>query len=549
MVFSAGRRLYVRAIGEVEATRIQGILDEGTSLNPSPVFSPDGQSIVFWNASDGTLKRVPVAGGQALTIASGAASPAGWTWGTDGIVFADTTGVLRVSADGGTPERLVQVGRDEVAFAPQMLPGGEFVMFSLATSNAQGVRYDTAQIVAQSLVSGERRTLIRNGSDARYLPTGHIVYAVAGTVYGVAFDLATLTVKGEPVPVLPGVRRALTTSGAATQFSVSNNGTLLYMPGPLDPLRQDTTRVPTLIDRAGTRVPLALTPKAYTRPRVSPDGSRLAIGIEEGDGADVWIYELSGTSAIRRLTFGGRSRYPVWSPDGRHVAYQSDRDGRMAIYVQAVDGDGTVERLTDPADGVSHVPDAWSPDGRTLLISEQKSDTYTVMALAVADKRATPVAGVESREPPEAVFSPDGRWVAYGVNKRSGGVPSPDRGIFVQPFPPTGATYQVPKTRLDFHPAWGPSGREIVYVPAALEDALVEVGVQTAGSPTFGSPAPLKVMVPPNITSTRRRGYDVLPDGRFITLLPDENGPAGGKLELRLILNWTDELKRLVPTK
>jgi tricorn protease-like protein len=235
----------------------------------------------------------------------------------------------------------------------------------------------------------------------------------------------------------------------------------------------------------------------------------------------------------------------VWSPDGRRVAFQSNRDGRAAIYLQPTDGGGSAERLTDPGEGVSHVPDAWSPDGRTLLYSERKGDMYTVMALSVADTRAIPVAVVESRVPPEAVFSPDGRWVAYGVSKVGGGLLSPDRGIFVQPFPPTGATYQVPKTRLDYHPAWGPSGRDIFYVPSVLD--LVAVGVQFAGSPSFGAPTPLKSAPGPGLTLENPRGYDVLPDGRFITLLP-ESGPAGGRPELRLILNWFDELKRLVPT-
>ncbi len=545
MLFSAGGRVFVRSIGEVEATPVQGI-PQGL-LDVSPVFSPDGKSVVFRDDSDRTLKRVPVAGGQALTIAQGIAAPLGVTWGPDGLVFADTAGVLRISPDGGTPERLVQVNSNEEAHSPQLLPGGEFVMFTLVANTVQADRFDTAQVVAQSLASGERRTLIRNGSDARYLPTGHIAYAVAGTVYGVAFDLATLTVRGEAVPVVRGVRRAVAYRSAATQFSVSSNGSLLYMPGPADAV--EFGRVPTLVDRAGTRVPLALPPKAYTRPRVSPDGARLAVGIDEGADADVWVYELSGTSAISRLTFGGRSRFPVWSPDGRRVAFQSDRDGRAAIYVQPADGGGTAERLTDPADGVSHVPDAWTSDGRTLLFSERKGDTYTVMALSVADTRAIPVARVESRVPPEAVFSPDGRWVAYGVSKAGGAAQSPDRGIFVQPFPPTGATYQVPKTRLDFHPAWGPSGREIFYVPSIVDDALVAVGVQFAASPSSGAPTPLTGVPEPGITLENPRGYDVLPDGRFITLLPDEGGPAGLRPELRLILNWFDELKRLVPTR
>jgi Tol biopolymer transport system component len=280
---------------------------------------------------------------------------------------------------------------------------------------------------------------------------------------------------------------------------------------------------------------------------VSPDGARLAVGVDEGGDADIWVYELQGTSAIRRLTFGGKSRFPVWSADGRRIAFQSNRDGRPALYVQPADGGGTAARLTDPAAGVSHVPDAWSPDGRTLLYSERKGGTYTVIALSVADTRAIRVADVESRVPPEAVFSPDGRWVAYGASKALGGELSPDRGIFVQPFPPTGATYQVPKTRLDFHPAWGPSGREIFYVPTVADDALVAVGVRFAGSPSFDAATPLTGVPEPGISGDNLRGYDVLPDGRFLTLLP-ESEPAGGRSELRLILNWFEELKRLVPT-
>jgi serine/threonine-protein kinase len=544
LIFRAGGRLFVRAIGEVEATPIPGI-PEGM-LASAPAFSPDGASVVFWANSDGTLNRVPVAGGQALTIAQGISeAPLGMTWGDDGIAFAARLlgGVFRVSPNGGVPERLAQVGSEESALAPQILPGGEFVMFTLGTK-----QFDT-EIVVQSLASGERRTIVGNASDARYLPTGHLVYVVAGTMYGVAFDLAALTVRGEAVPVVTGVRRAGAVGGGGAQFSVSSNGSLLYLTGPLTPAGQDTMRVPTLVDRAGTRVPLALPPKVYTRPRVSTDGSRLAMGVDEGDDADVWVYELSGTSAIRRLTFGGRNRFPVWSPDGRRVAFQSDRDGRLAIYAQPADGGGAAERLTDPAEGVSHVPDAWSPDGRTLLFSEEKGGTYAVMALSVADKRATPVAGVEGRDPPEAVFSPDGRWVAYSVNKAAGGVPSPDRGIFVQPFPATGATYQVPKTLLDFHAAWGPSGRELFYVPTITATEPVAVSVQIAGSPTFGTPTPLKGVPEPGISSGNHRGYDVLPDGRFITLLPADSGPAGVRPELRVIINWTDELKRLVPTK
>ena len=328
-----------------------------------------------------------------------------------------------------------------------------------------------------------------------------------------AFDADTLTVRGNPVAVVTGVRRG---ADGAALLSVSNSGSLLFVPGPVE-RAGGALRVPTLARRNGKTEPLALPPEAYRRPRVSPDGKRLAVGIDEDTTAEVWIYDLSGTTAMRRLTFGGRNRSPVWSPDGRRLAFQSDRDGTPSIYVQNADGGGAAERLTTAAQGVVHTPDSWSPDGRTLLFSEQKGDTFSLMALAISEQRAVTFGGVLSLQPVEAVFSPDGRWVAYASSPVAGGLVSADRGIFVQPFPATGATYQVPKTRLDFHPTWAPSGREIFYVSTINAAELTALSVQIQPSLTFGPPATVAGIPQPAFTSTQPRGYDVLPDGSFLT--------------------------------
>ena len=283
---------------------------------------------------------------------------------------------------------------------------------------------------------------------------------------------------------------------------------------------------------------------------MSRDGGQLAVGIDDGIDADVWVYDLSGKSALRRLTSEGHNRFPVWFPDGQRVTFQSDREGTASIYAQASDGVRAAVRLTEAAQGVSHVPDSWSPDGQTLLFSEQKGGTFSLMALSVGDKRALPFGGVQSTEPPEAVFSPDGQWVAYSVNQGFGGVQSSDRGIFVQPFPATGAKYPVPKTVLDFHPAWGPSGREIFYVSTIAADDLTTVSMQTQPSVTFTDPVAAAGLSQPGTSSSGRRAYDVLPDGRFISLLPADNALSGGvPSEMRVVLNWTEELKRLVPVR
>lgn len=209
--------------------------------------------------------------------------------------------------------------------------------------------------------------------------------------------------------MLSGVRQTSVNDSPAAQLSVSNSGSLLFIPGPVAPTTSGVLRVPRLARRNGKPEPLALPLRPYVRPRVSPGGRRLAVGINEETNADVWIYDLSGTSAMRRLTFGGHSQFPVWSPDGRSVAFQSDRDGTPSIYAQAADGGGITERLTTAEQGVSHVPDAWSSDGCTLLFFEKKGAMFSLMALSVSEKRAVPFGSVQSWQPAEAVFSPDGR--------------------------------------------------------------------------------------------------------------------------------------------
>ncbi len=460
-----GVGLYLRAIGDVEAHLIPG---QAPGFAPVGVaFSPDGESVVFYSTADGSLKRIPVAGGQALTIAQGTQQPSGLTWGEGGIVFGqDAAGVFRVSPNGGKPEPLATVEAGEVAYGPQLLPGGTAVMFTVA-SNINNVvvdRWDTAHIVVQSLTSGERRTIIKGGADARYLPTGHVVYAVAGTLFAVAFDADTLTVRGNPVAVVTGVRRG--PDGSAS-VAVSNSGSLLFVPGPVE-RSIAALRVPTLARRNGKTEPLALPPGSYRRPRVSPDGKRLAVGIDEGASAEVWIYDLSGTTAMRRLTFGGRNRFPVWSSDGRRLAFQSDRDGTPSIYVQNADGGGAAERLTTTAQGVVHTPDSWSPDGRTLLFSELKGDTFSLMALAISEQRAVTFGGVQSLQPVDAVFSPDGRWVAYASSPVAGGLLSVDRGSSCSPFRPQGRLTRFPRPGSIFIPPGRPrAARSSMSPPSA----------------------------------------------------------------------------------
>jgi serine/threonine-protein kinase len=552
IVYSANNRLYRRLIGDSVARAIPGTNNDGTVL--SPVFSPDGRWVAYHrsSASDNAIRRIPVDGGVPATIIR-IDAVAGMSWDERGILYAagglGEGGIFRVSPNGGPPEQLIRVDGEHLADAPQLLPDGDTLLFTLFSSpRGRVIDYDEAQVVTQSLTSGERSTLVEGASDGRYLRSGHLVFAVSGSLFAVGFDPAIHKVAGDRVPILAGVRRGSSLIGTA-QFAVSDTGVLVYIPGPLD--ARAAPRVVSISDRGGATTMLKLPAARYAHPRVSPDGRSLAVAIDEGGDTDISIYDLTATAAIRRLTIEGRNQHPIWSHDGARVAFQSNREGDAAIFWQRADGQGAVERLTTAPKDAAHVPESFSPDGKHLLFSEQKGRIHTLFVLSLADKTVAPFGGVTSTTSPEAVFSPDGRWVAY-ASGAEGGLYSPESGIFVQPFPATGARFQVPKVRIDYHPAWSPDGKSLYFVNASPRPLSV-VEVRTEPNVSFGSPMEVPSSIPrPGLLNGSRRGYDILPDGRILTVTPArEQESTDGVLQkdIDVVVNWFEELKRLVPTK
>ena len=429
--------LYIRSLAEPEPKPIDGNDATGTLTNP--VFSPDGLSIAFFAAADQTLKRASVAGGTPTTLCA-MANPFGMHWGDRYIYFGQgNKGIMRVSENGGKSEVLVPAVDQEVLHGPQLLPDGEHLLFTVARDTGLE-RWDKARIVVQSLKSGQRTTVIDGGSDARYVSTGHLLYAVGGTVFGIAFDARRMQVTGARIPVIEGVRRSGGAVTGAANFDVSRTGSVVYIPGPAaaGAAQLEVAQA----DRKGAIERLNLPPAPYGWPRMSRDGKRLAVTTDDAKEAIIWTYELSGARARQRLTFGGNNRFPVWSPDGKRIVFQSDRGGDLALYWQPADGTGSAERLTKPESGTSHTPESWSPRGDVILFRSNTGPEGSLWTLSLGDKKIAPFGGVRSSDPTDAVFSPDGRWVAYDRT---------DQGatrIYVQPFPATGGDVPVVRCRI-----------------------------------------------------------------------------------------------------
>ena len=461
-------------------------------------------------------------------------------------MFGQPKGILRVSPDGGVPEVIVSVAEGEMVEAPQMLPGGKAVLFSIKKTADP---WDKGQIVVQPLGGGTRKTVIDGGAAGMYVPTGHLVYAVATALFAVPFNLDSLTVSGGAVSIVEGVLRGRAraegpTAPATAHYAYSATGSLAFVPGPSATGTTDARDL-ALFDRKEPPQPLGLPPAAYAAPRVSLDGKWAAFERQDGSNADIWLFELSGTSAIRRLTFGGKSRAPVWAGDSQSIVFQSDREGGAGMFLQRADGSGAAEQLTKPEAGVVHIPQALSPDAAHLLFTVVKDGQYSLWILAMKDRRASPFASVQSRLLVEAAFSPDGRWVAYHVFR-----PDEGRGSiadsFVQPFPPTGATYQVPVEIGSAHPVWSRSGDEIFAGIAANRDAVIPV--KTTPRFAFGQPVELARGARLAGVVFGRRNADVMPDARMLGVIYASSAQSAslGTPQIAVVLNWFDELRQRV---
>jgi serine/threonine-protein kinase len=528
----------------------------GTEVTVANVFfSPDSEWLAFWSAPAAGLQKMPVSGGAPVTIAS-SSNVIGASWGRDGnILYGDVDGIKRVSADGGTPALVIKTDDRSFVSTPRLLPDGKTILYS-RTRASGATRWDQADIIVQE-PGGMPKVVVHGGSDATYVSTGHLLYAVDSVLYAVPFDLATLTTTGGAVAVVNDVQRATTEVSGTANYGVSANGTLAYLTAPASTSVVETTLG--VVTRTGMVRTLDVPKAAYRNPRVSPDGRRVAVeSISTSGQSIVWVYDLAGTAAIRRLTQEGNNTRPIWSPDGKWVVYGSDREKPQGIFRQLADGSGLPERLTAAPAEREDYPESFSPDGRVLSFARVRpplgQDSWGIWTLRMdgTDRKPEVFFDLPASNEFGSSFSPDGKWIAYASNASPDSVGAPTAfSIYVQPYPPTGVKYQISQSAGAW-PLWTAGGHELLYRLAGLVGVpkLNVVSITTSPVPAFTSERTLPISGFQPVVNNRE--YDVFPHGTdLLMVLPSTGLDAGPPppIPITTILNWTEELKARVPTK
>jgi serine/threonine-protein kinase len=530
-----GAALFVRTVDQLDATPLTGL-----NAAFGPFVSPDGQWIgVFDGASAPSLKKIAITGGPAVTLGRPDGPTRGASWGKNGtIIFATvnaTTGLQRIAATGGETTVLTRpnpaAGEADHVW-PEILPGGQAVLFTIT---ARTGRLDQAQIAVLDLRTGTQTVLIRGGSDARYLSSGHLIYAAEGTLRAVAFDLGRLAVVGTSVPVVPRVQ---TTATGAANVTVAEDGTMVYVPSGAATVAQSSL---VWVDRQGQETVIPAPPRSYVYPRLSPDGGRVASFISDED-LDIWVWDLSRPTLRRVTTDPGLETYPVWTPDGRRLLFSSEQGAERNLFAQAADGSGAITRLTRSPN--AQFPTSISPDGTRLVFTEIATATAAgdVLQLRLDGTHAvTPLVQTPFNERNGEV-SPDGRWLAYDAN---------DSGrfeIYVRPFPDVTNGISQVSTDGGTRPLWARNSQELFYLTAT--GAVMRVGVGHGS--TWAATAPTKLFEGRYGAAAFHSGrtYDISPDGRRFLMIKDAAGDANATpASMVVVMNWDQELKRLVPTR
>ncbi len=517
--------LWLRSLDSLDAHALPGTEDAAL-----PFWSPDGKAIAFF--ANGKLKRIDIAGDSTAILCSVERGQGG-TWNRNGvIVFSRNlrSGLSRVSAAGGEPVPVAELGEGEHAYRfPYFLPDGEHFLYYV-----EGTRPEDSGVFVRSLRSDMGQRLLAADSAAIYVQSGHLLFVRRGTLFAQRFDAAKLTLSGDPARVAQSVP----TEGSAPAFSASDTGVMSYRSGPADSDAQQFA----WFDRAGKLLGAVGPIGTYRGMDLSPDGTRIAAHDHRGDGGDIWVIEPRGTAT--RLTSDPTqdNQSPIWSPDGRWIAFGSLRNGRWGLYRKSSDGNGDEELILESQ--YPTIPSAWSPDGKYLVHYVYAPDELHQWVLPLPPAEAKPfrLTGLRSYEI-QPQISPDGKWVAF-MSAQTG------RGeIFIQSFP-SGQNLQQVSTSGGLTPRWREDGKELFYMTSYDRAKVMAVSIETAGdTPVVGTPRELfdvDLAIVPHSTAVQNfHTYDVSPDGqRFVIPLPVATlRGESASTTITVVLDWTAALR------
>jgi len=513
-----GAQLYLRSLDDLVERPIPG-----TERAVSPFFSPDGESVGFFVGDQ--LKKVSLSGGPPITLCDARGTQVSGSWSPDGtIVFSagyeSGSKLYRVSASGGEPESLATPDLDKkerMYQLPHILPGGKTLLFTIN-------RLPASQIAALSLETGEQKTLIEDGRLGKYLDTGHLIYEKSrtGNLMAVLFDLETLEVTSGPVPVLQGVRQNIGT----VDYALSDEGTLVYIP-----TREESGLV--WVNRDGRPQRVTEIQRNFNEPRLSPDGTRLSVTVRDEAGErNIWIYEIA-RAILTPFTVEGQNWHAIWSPDGKRLIFGAFQGPTVVnLFWMPTDGSAEAKQITTGEEG-ARLPTSWSPDGLVAYVEIRPPVVGAdILLLPFEGERETETVVATPYDERNGIFSPKGRWLAFTSN-RSG-----QTEVYVKPYPGQGGIVQISNDG-GLEPLWAQSGKELFY---RTGDQMMVVSVQT--DTTFKAEKPRLLFEGSyryNFTGVTSN-YDVTADGQQFVMVKEE--PS----QINVVLNWFEELKRLVPT-
>ena len=507
----------------------------GTAVDPIfPAFAPDGESIAFFAA--GEIRRISIGGGTAVALTR-ATVEYGMSWGAGAIVYAQRDGIWRVPDVGGAAEQIVKAADSERMHAPQLLPDGKSVLFTVAVVGLGESRrdaWDDAPIMVQPLAGGERKEVAR-GAYPRYLPSGHLLYVSGATLFARRFSLATLEATGAAVPVQTGIARAVGPPTGIAQYAISEQGTLAYISGNVE----DAVDLVVLGRSGGSRV-LPNSTGSSLFPRVSPDGTRIAVQRGRDAQANVWIYDI-GRAQWRQLTTAGGAK-PTWQRNGTIITFLRGDE----LWNVPADG-GPEQRLLGTKVANNRGPDDWAPgDGALLYTSPAGVHLFS-----------TPPGGVGSTDailpsPPGGAagfsrFSPDGRAIAFVR------IENPlDPYVYLTPYPVRAGAHLKVTNEIAVAPVWNRPTKQgaPLELYASGSGSLHARQVTQTTPPAWQNPVLLFPADPRRALSDGgNANYDAMPTGEILaTTVHESNASAADPHQtIEIVLNFTRELTRLVP--